>query len=269
MGYAFISYSTANQSAADSVRKLLEGNGVSTWMAPYNIPAGCEYAEVICDALSGCSCIVLILTDKSQSSVWVKKEINLAVSDGKTIIPIKLEDIVLNSSMRLYLNDQQIVTVNELNESSADMQKVLKAVCACTDTPYAQGEKANVSQEGDGEEARVFEITDVWECYRRGYNCEVGVDTPVDLKKAAYWYEMGALQGNSWCQHRMGEFCLCGLGIPQSYSEAIKWYSLGAALKDDSCCLRLAECYENGWGVTPDPVLAAEWREKAKLYKKP
>lgn len=262
MGYAFISYSTANQAAADAVRALFQKHGISSWMAPYNIPAGCEYAEVISDALSDCACLVLILTARAQDSVWVKKEINLAVSDGKTIIPIKLEDIALNSSMRLYLNDQQIVSVSELDEASPEMQKVLAAVRAYTGTTaeHHNGEKAEACREEP-------EITDTWECYRRGYRFEVGEGTPVDYAQAAYFYEMGARGGNAWCQHRMGEFCLLGLGRAQDFEQAVKWYTLGAEQKDHSSCARLAECYENGWGIAKNPALAAVWRERAEQYK--
>ena len=263
MGYAFISYSTANQAEADSVRTFFQKNGISCWMAPYDIPAGCEYAEVICDALSGCSCLVLILTAKAQASVWVKKEINLAVSDGKTIIPIKLEDIALNSSMRLYLNDQQIISVNEVDGNSVEMQKVLMAVRACIGvTPVIEkGETAPIEDD-------TSEDVDPWECYRRGYRYELGEGTEVDYKKAAYWYEKGARRGNTWCQHRMGVFSARGMGIPQNFDEAFHWYTLGANGGDHSSCDGLAECYENGWGVKKDPIIAAAWRGKARAYRK-
>lgn len=264
MGYVFISYSTANQSSADAVRALFLRNGISAWMAPYNIPAGCEYAEVIADALSGCACLVLVLTARAQDSVWVKKEINLAVSDGKTIIPIKLEDIVLNSSMRLYLNDQQIVSVSELDENSPEMQKVLAAVRAYTGaTPVTEARPEEQMPATFAEP----DPADPWECYRRGYAHEMGESTPVDYAKAAYWYEMGAKAGNAWCQHRMGEFCLLGIGRPQDFEAAVGWYALGAEQKDHSSCARLAECYENGWGVAQDAALAAAWREKAAQYQ--
>lgn len=130
MGYAFISYSTKNQTAADAMRQLLRKNGVDTWMAPYDIPAGSEYAEVLYDALTGCACLVLLLTGDSQNSLWVKKEVNIAISNCRTVIPVKLEDMELNSAMKLYLNDQQIVPVHTLDENSEDIQKVLKSVIA-------------------------------------------------------------------------------------------------------------------------------------------
>lgn len=274
MGYAFISYSSANQQAADGVRALLTKNGISAWMAPYDIPAGCEYAEVIGDALAGCACLVLILTEKAQTSVWVKKEINLAVSDGKTVIPIKLEDIVLNSSMRLYLNDQQIVSVHELCESSPEMQKVLLAVRACTGTaaePTKTAQGAPVAEKTPTtprDVEPVEAVSDPWECYRRGYRYELGEGTPIDHEEAARWYRRGAELGNSWCQHRMGVFALGGFGMPKDEKEAVKWFTLGAEAGDHSSCNGLAECYEKGLGVARDPILASVWRAKARLYEK-
>ena len=128
MGYAFISYSSKNQTSADAMRDLFHKYAIDTWMAPYDIPAGSEYAEVIYGALTGCSCLVLMLTGVSQDSQWVKKEVNIAITNGKTVIPVKLEDIELNSSMKLYLNDQQIVPVRVIEDETAEIQKVLNSV---------------------------------------------------------------------------------------------------------------------------------------------
>ena len=95
MGYAFISYSTKNQTSADAIRELFNRNGIETWMAPYDIPAGSEYAEVIHDAIIKSSCLVLMLTDMSQNSKWVKKEVNNAIDaanpprESEPVSPIK------------------------------------------------------------------------------------------------------------------------------------------------------------------------------------
>ena len=51
MGYAFISYCTKNQTAADAFRDLFIEYGIDTWMAPYDIPAGSKYAGVITNAI--------------------------------------------------------------------------------------------------------------------------------------------------------------------------------------------------------------------------
>ena len=132
MGYAFISYSTKNQNKADAFRQLLNKSGVETWMAPYDIPVGSEYAEVLYDALIGCSCLLLLLTDDSQNSQWVKKEVNIAITNSKTLIPVKLEEVELNRSMKLYLNDRQIIPVYSLDENSEAVSNVLETVIAIT-----------------------------------------------------------------------------------------------------------------------------------------
>ncbi len=138
MGYAFISYSSKNQGAADAFRSILKKNSVGVWMAPYDIPAGSEYAEVLYDALTGCSCLLLLLTGYSQNSQWVKKEVNIAISNNKTVVPVKLENIELNSAMKLYLNDQQIVPVYTLDESSDGVRSVLRSIIAITGVTNAQ-----------------------------------------------------------------------------------------------------------------------------------
>ena len=102
MGYAFISYSTKNQKEADAMRDLFRKNGIDTWMAPYDIPVGSRYAQVVNQALKNCACLVLMLTDDAQKSIWVGKEVERAVSCRKTILPLQLEDIKLNDEFELY-----------------------------------------------------------------------------------------------------------------------------------------------------------------------
>lgn len=148
MGYAFISYSSKNQTFADAMRELFKKYNIDTWMAPYDIPAGSEYAEVLYDALIGCSCLVLMLTDVSQNSQWVKKEVNIAITNGKTVIPIKLEDIELNRSMKLYLNDQQIIPVSVIEEKTIEIQNVLNSVIGITCEPLNASKCLKETQHG-------------------------------------------------------------------------------------------------------------------------
>lgn len=68
MGYVFISYSTKNQQQADSMKDLLNRNGISTWMASYDIPVGDDYMEEIPTAIKNSSCVILMLSNASQGS---------------------------------------------------------------------------------------------------------------------------------------------------------------------------------------------------------
>ena len=132
MGYAFISYCTANQSEADSLRVLFAKNGIATWMAPYDIPVGSKYAQVISNALKGCACLVLVLTSQAQDSIWVAKEVERAIHYRKPVMPVQLGDVVLNDEFELYISTDQILYVKRIDESSEDIRKILAAVKACT-----------------------------------------------------------------------------------------------------------------------------------------
>lgn len=126
--YAFISYSTKNQAEADAMREFLKKNGVDVWMAPGDIPIGSRYARVINKAIKGCACVVLMLTDYAQSSMWVGKEIERAVNYRKNILSVQLEDIVLNDEFELYISTDQLVAMRKVDENSPEMQKLLASI---------------------------------------------------------------------------------------------------------------------------------------------
>lgn len=123
--YVFISYSSKNQQVADSVRLLLIEHGVSCWMAPYDIPAGSRYAYVINDALENCSCLLLLLTNASQTSQFVEREIERAITYKKPILPMQLEDLELNSGFKFYIGNSQIIAVPEIRGDSPEFKKIL------------------------------------------------------------------------------------------------------------------------------------------------
>ena len=142
MGYAFISYSTKNQSSADAMRELFNKNNIETWMAPYDIPAGSKYAAVITKAIRECSCFVLLLSNDSQSSEAVDSEVELAaLAFKKSIITVELEKVVLNDSFFLYIHNKQIIAINQINEDSNEIKQVLTAVKAYT-MPHEQSQIA-------------------------------------------------------------------------------------------------------------------------------
>ena len=93
--YAFISYQTNDIDDAYWVKKVLIENGINCWMAPDSIPGGSSYADEIDDAINGCTVFVLVLSEQTQHSKWVKKELDRAINTGKLVLPFMIENIVL------------------------------------------------------------------------------------------------------------------------------------------------------------------------------
>ena len=93
----FISYSSKEYDTANIVRTVLKNNGIDTWMAPESIPGGSNYMEVIPDAIANSKVFVLILSDSSQKSKWVPKEVEQALNNNLIIIPFLIENCKINS----------------------------------------------------------------------------------------------------------------------------------------------------------------------------
>ena len=103
----FISYSSNDLIQAETVRNVLEKNGLSCWMAPRDIPGGSNYTKEIPIAIRNCKVFVLILSDSAQNSHWVLKELDSAVNCGKVILPFMLEDCALNDEFNFLLTGAQ------------------------------------------------------------------------------------------------------------------------------------------------------------------
>lgn len=107
--YVFISYSSKDSVIASKLRDLLEANKVKSWIAPDSIPVGSDYTEVIVDAIEGSSGVVLLLTENAQSSKWIPKELDIAITSDKVIFPIHLDSSEIIKSLRFRLTNSQMI----------------------------------------------------------------------------------------------------------------------------------------------------------------
>lgn len=95
----FMSYCTKNSGMAEMVKEELERRGIFTWRAPEDVPLGGDYFDNEMEAIKECDAFLLLLSSASQESRGkggVQDEFEAAVSAGKPIIPIKIEDFEVN-----------------------------------------------------------------------------------------------------------------------------------------------------------------------------
>ena len=128
--YAFISYSSSDKIIADKVRTHLMSRKCPCWMAPYDIPAGSRYAHALNDALENCGCLLLLLSDTAQQSEFVEREVERAVTYGKPIIAVRLENLVLNSGFKFYIGSRQIIDAFDLGTNPDSLSRVSDALRA-------------------------------------------------------------------------------------------------------------------------------------------
>ncbi len=255
--YAFISYSTQNQSHADAVRRIFTEQGIPNWMAPYDIPSGSKYAAELNKALKNCGCLVLLLSDASQNSEHVDKEVERAIAYKKPIVPIQIEELILNDSFEYYIGNCQIIAVPELRMDSGELQRVLDGVRSFVGAAPAPVAAKPVTvpapQPAVSQEA-------LKQMFRKGFSLVANKNLTEGymlLHKAA---ELGYVEA----QWELGSLLLCGIfGLPKDEFEAFKWFQKGAEQGHASSQCSLGLCYRNGLGVTRDEIEAIKWTRKA------
>lgn len=105
----FISYSSKDVKTVNKIIQKLTDEGIAYWKAPEMIPAGSNYAREIPRAIETCNVFVLMISESSQKSIWVEKEIDCAINARKTIVPLNLTGTPLCEMFRFYLNNVQTI----------------------------------------------------------------------------------------------------------------------------------------------------------------
>jgi len=99
----FVSYASGDKSVADAVCATLESHGIRCWIAPRDVLPGIHYGEAIIDAIHECRIMVLVFSSKANLSGHIPKEIERAVSQGVTVMPLRIEDVAPAKSLDYFI----------------------------------------------------------------------------------------------------------------------------------------------------------------------
>lgn len=84
-----------------------------------------------------------------------------------------------------------------------------------------------------------------------------------DYRKAAYWYQKAADQGDALAEQELGELYYKGQGLPQDYARAIYWVRKAANQGDAAAQWDLGLAYLSGKGVQQSNSEAYFWLDIA------
>lgn len=126
MTLSFISYTMNDLKTAERIRKAVIGAKLPVWMAPYSISPGENYPDEIIRGLKNCDRVLLVLSRKSNASPSVQREIERAMTYGKTIIPIKIENFTLKGGLDFMIAGAQFIDATA-TDSEAWMEDVVDA----------------------------------------------------------------------------------------------------------------------------------------------
>ncbi|MCF4165457.1 toll/interleukin-1 receptor domain-containing protein [Zavarzinia compransoris] len=103
----FISHASDDREFAERITAYLEQRGVRCFIAPRDIRAGADYAEQIIDGLDAAGAIVFLLSENSNKSVFVRKEIERSVSKGKSVFTVRIREVTPARALELFISSEQ------------------------------------------------------------------------------------------------------------------------------------------------------------------
>jgi hypothetical protein len=121
----FISYSTKDKTVADAVCAKLESKKIRCWIAPRDVPAGQPFAASLVKAIRASSVIVLILSQGSNQSTHVLREVGEAVDSGIPILPLRIEDVNPTDELHYYIK-----SIHWLDAMSPPLERHLEKLTA-------------------------------------------------------------------------------------------------------------------------------------------
>jgi hypothetical protein len=86
----FVSYSSKDRSYAEILQKVLLSKNYSVFMDVRTIPPGDDWKEAINNGVKTCEALLLLVSNNSAASSWVKQEVENALKLKKKILPIVL-----------------------------------------------------------------------------------------------------------------------------------------------------------------------------------
>ena len=129
----FISYASGDKAVADAVCATLESHDIRCWIAPRDVLPGLHYGEAIIDAIHECRIMVLVFSSKANLSGHIPKEIERAVSQGSTIMPLRIEDVLPAKSLDYFIGG-----VHWLDALTPPLEAHLKRLAANVQTLLAR-----------------------------------------------------------------------------------------------------------------------------------
>ena len=137
MAQVFISYAKKDYIAPDGgaipgnfvdrVIDALNQAGITYWLDRERLAGGETYAERIARNIKECDVFLFLSTEAANASEWTRREIGTAVTLGKRIIPVRLDDSPYDDAVNLYLSSVQYVDAMELGRKEA-LRRIVEQV---------------------------------------------------------------------------------------------------------------------------------------------
>ena len=92
MDDVFVSYAREDRTRVQALVQALEARGISVWIDHSDIPVGAQFDDAIERALAAVRSVIVVWTQHSIGSRWVKSEASAAL-DRNCLVPVLLDAV--------------------------------------------------------------------------------------------------------------------------------------------------------------------------------
>lgn len=124
----FISYSRKDSEIVKRFADELHKAGYRCWLDVDGVETGDEFKSKIVTAIKESELFLFFSSEASNRSPWTVKEVNVAVSLKKTIIPIKLDATVYNDSLLFDLAGLDFIRCEGSNDIDEAIAKLIRSL---------------------------------------------------------------------------------------------------------------------------------------------
>ncbi|MDP4200022.1 MAG: TIR domain-containing protein [Bacteroidota bacterium] len=132
MSDIFISYSRRDSMHALGLAERLRAEGYSIWMDQTGISGAEKWSAEIVDALEAAHTVILLVSNDSNSSVNVHREISIASEHDKKILPVDIESIPLSRELKYPLAGLQRLPIADVDAVLRSLRKLGVPVATST-----------------------------------------------------------------------------------------------------------------------------------------
>ena len=263
----FISYSRQDkQKVLSIVRDIEKALGIQCWLDIDGIESGEQFGDKIVKAIDNADIVLLMFSQNSVLSPYVKEEVNYSLTTAKKVVPLLIDGYQLEGWYLLklgltdYIDTQKEDQVQKLIRNLRtwivpDVKaEIVEEVVAKATEPQdlnTLGLKEMRQRANDGDP----------ECqYLLGLRYLDGGDgLKQNSSHAVMWLNKAASSGHVSAQYVLGEY----YEENSRYDKASQWYRMASGLGHSGATLKLGYMYETGGGVSKDPKIALEYYQKA------
>lgn len=280
----FVSYSHEDaekvQRIADALRRH---SGHEVWF-DNALRGGDKFFSVIAEEILKNEYFVFIVSDSSCHSDWCVRELQFAMSEGKKIMPIWLEEALPPPTVRLIIQNTHYISWYRCSDAQFDdevkrafsdesvwVRNHATAVDSDQEAVRREGEKYFLVEEDIRSIARLLrrEKNGAYaECFRPenavllGLAYEMGIKTEQDLLKAEFYYKVGNHKGSQDARYLLA--ALLAEKDPEHIADHIR--EMAAAAENGSVFAMTYwgdAHYEGRYGLPVNKALAVSFWKKA------